>query len=166
MYDPILHTQNPVNWIQILPMTQYEDRLYLGCMRDATTRAWLEEAGITAVCNLTQDDYPPTTPNYLYLNQLDGEYVRPQTIDRFVGWMRAQHRRGETILIHCHAGISRTSSFAIFWTMLRDCVSRDADLLAEWSAREDRMKQFRRIIEPHWKLKKSLLRWYEANGPF
>lgn len=148
-----------MNWVGMPPVTRITDRLYLGCFRDGT------DARVEAVCNCTDEDYSCPAPWYLRLDQEDGEHVAKDTIDSFIDWMVIQQHRGRRVLVHCHAGISRSASFVILWMMFCDGVKRDADLKSAWSERQDLVGQLRPIIYPHYKIKQSLLQWYEQYGP-
>jgi hypothetical protein len=146
-------------------LTRLTDRIWLTSMVTARCEDALEAAGIDAVCNLTQEDYACAREHYFFLDQWDSEPIAAYKIQRFVRWMAEQRDAGRAVLVHCHAGISRTSAFVIFWMMWADGVSRDGDLRLEWSKREDVVRFARRIIMPHWKLKQSLLAYYERYGP-
>jgi hypothetical protein len=151
-------------WSPLRPpaMSRLSPRVYLG--RFADGRDW-RAGGVDAVCNLTQDDHDPRPTHYLWLRQEDSAEIPSWKIAEFLRWMRQQYLAGRTVLIHCHAGISRTSAFAVFWMMWQDRVPADGDLASAWSAREDHVRRCRDCIEPHWKLKQSLLQFYRKHGP-
>lgn len=84
------------------------------------------------------------------------------TIRLFLEQMEEWERDGETILIHCNAGISRTSSFAIAWLMHKRGCNADSDLRGEWSRAEDQVGKVRPIIMPHVLLKRAVLNYFEG----
>lgn len=68
------------------------------------------------------------------------------------------------VLIHCAAGISRTPSFLIAWLMEAEREVPVGDWRPDydavrnaWSRHEDNIRTIRPIIQPHWRLKTSIL---------
>lgn len=101
------------------PMTQILDRLFLGGFANAEALAQANPHHITCIVNCTTE--PLTLPKalgprdstgfqILQLNQLDAEPWDLLKAWQAVGWIHQQLRYGQTVLVHCHAGISRSPS--------------------------------------------------------
>ena len=155
-----------MNRIMVPTITRWNSRLYLGNGFDAVNVLMLQEKDITAVANLTNDNmgekaygsaYPFKT---LVLGQLDGDLIPYVTIDRFLEWMDETWAEGHTIFVHCHAGLSRTPSFFIAWLMHRQGCTKETDLRTVWSKWEDQIGLRRPIIQPHHKLKSSVVDYF------
>lgn len=151
-------------------ITRWNTRLYLGSGLDACNVQLLQSHGVTAVANLTDDNmgehlvttgvpYPFKT---LVLGQLDGNLIPDATIRSFFAWMDETWAEGHTILLHCHAGISRTPSFFIAWLMHRQGCTNAVGLRDVWSKWEDQIGLRRPIIQPHYKLKSSVLNYFSC----
>ena len=138
--------------------------LYLSGMWSARQHDALKELGITAVVNLTPDDDGCEAAGFKVLRiGIDdaAEMLRPDvTIARFLRQMEEWEASGETVLIHCHAGISRTSVFAIAWLMHRRGCNAQSDHRTMWSACEDEVGAARPIIMPHYLLKRAVLNYF------
>lgn len=165
-YDRRLQFSETMRFCDITP---FSERLYLGCFADSASGVTVPH-GITAVCNLTQDHFEgrnnhPHLDAYQWLNTIDGEEVPWDRIPLFLAWMERQQADDQVVLLHCHAGISRTSSFAILWLMWSNGVRRTDDLRQAWSKYEQQIGEVRPIIQPHTALKRSILAWYELYGP-
>lgn len=157
----IMETTNDSLWDIFRKADKYNDRIYLGRCSDSRPEV-LKALGITAVANLTQDYFEvPPEIKLLKLDQADGDYVSDSTLRTFLDWMDVTWAEGHTILIHCHAGISRTPSFLIAWFMHCSGCNRDSDLRREWSVYEDKIGKIRPVIQPHYKLKKSIISYFE-----
>lgn len=101
-------------------------RLWLGGYLWAADPRNLREAGITSVVKMFADDhsYPggaPRHPGVKYLvvpaEDVPSYDIRPGLL-RAVQFIRDAHARGETVLVHCHMGISRSSSVVLLWLLL------------------------------------------------
>lgn len=146
--------------------SQLSERLYLAGIATARDYALLRELGITAVMSLTRDNpycggngfkariFPIDDASEM----LNAKWV----IEEFLEQMEEWEQSGETILIHCNAGISRTSSFAIAWIMHKRGCNADSDLRREWSRAEDLVGKARPIIMPHHLLKRAILNYFEG----
>jgi protein-tyrosine phosphatase len=124
---------------------------------DAKKMDLLDANGITAVVNLTPytDDFPKEFKDriaYLRLNQEDGQPILAETLKTFLGFMNVELARGRTVLIHCAAGVSRTSAFAIAWFI--HCGFG-------WDEAENMTRIARQQIAPNPVLKESILEFFK-----
>jgi predicted protein tyrosine phosphatase len=142
------------------------DRLWLAGAATARQHDVLRSLGITAVVNLTPDDYGCEEAGFkvCHIQIDDAAALDTEPIVRFLSTMDEWERDGDVVLIHCHAGISRTSSFAIAWLMHRAGASHDTDLRAMWSRFEDAVGAARPIIMPHYLLKRAILNHFDARA--
>lgn len=84
----------------------------------------------------------------------------PRHVWQFLVQMDQWEAEGETVLVHCHAGISRISSFAIAWLMHKSGANRNSDLERMWDEAERRILKVRPIIMPHPTLKDVVLAYF------
>lgn len=57
-------------------------------------------------------------PKHLYLNLIDGDdprYVPDQVIDAALSFISEHMDKGQSVLVHCVEGISRSPSIALLW---------------------------------------------------
>lgn len=153
-------------------MNQFTDWIWIGCFRDGTDYEGLRTAGIGAVANLTQDPGGAGHAGFkeLVLNQEDGEDISFKKIDQFLAFMEACRYEGLSVLIHCHAGISRTSSFLIAWLIHQDLKAvperqrEEDEIKVLWSYHEDAIRKVRPIIYPAYELKRSIINYFTVKG--
>src|SRR6266404_9675665 len=106
-------------------MDRVLDELWIGDLDDANNVAALKAASITSVVNITPytDHFvinggtASTDFNYLQLNLLDGEAFSKEKVVKFLRFMFESRMYGQTVLIHCGAGVSRAPTFVICWLM-------------------------------------------------
>jgi predicted protein tyrosine phosphatase len=151
-------TVNP-NFVDRSNPSRVSDRLYLAGAATAREHDKLRELGITAVVNLTPDDFGCAEAGFkVYKVSIDDAVaLDARHVAQFIAKMEDWEASGETVLIHCHAGISRTSSFAIAWLMHKRGANPQSDLLTIWSQCEDIVGAARPIIMPHYLLKRAVL---------
>jgi protein-tyrosine phosphatase len=143
------------------------DRLYLSGMHFARQHDALRALGVECVVNLTPDDDGCLEAGFevLQLTINDAEEPARVNVTTFLTAMRAWHAEDKTVLIHCHAGVSRTSAFAIAWLMAQRGANADTDLRTLWSSCEDQVGKVRDIIMPHYLLKRAVLHYFESIQP-
>lgn len=146
----------------LLPgLSRLSEYLYLGDQNDVATPGRLESVGIGAVCNLTEvtDELAQEWKDedrYLRLNQGDGMPISVATITEFLAWMITQRTSNRKVLLHCAAGVSRTSAFAILWLIFSGF---------SWDEAEAMVKAARPIISPNPVLKECILAYFTAGSP-
>jgi hypothetical protein len=110
---------------QILP------RLWLGNKRAATDGDWLREHGITVVFNCTKDcPYHPEMQRRYRVPVHDN--LEPTEIQNMSDWapeiiykLTAEYNRGETILVHCHAGMQRSAAVVAMFLIAKQGLTAD-----------------------------------------
>ena len=92
------------------PLTKILDRLYLGGFQDALNLRGQNPLGITHICNCTSEklDLPRAKFNIIQMDQLDGHEWHTQKLYGAGDWIHQALRGGGKVLVHCHAGASRS----------------------------------------------------------
>lgn len=92
------------------PMTKVLDRLFLGCFRNAERLIEDNPRGITHVVNCTTEllTLPRRQFHIIQMDQLDGADWNVQKVYAAIRWMHQAIEGGKKVLVHCHAGISRS----------------------------------------------------------
>lgn len=98
-------------------------RLWLGNKNAASDTAWLKEHGITVVFNCTKDwpfhagilrQYRVPVHDNLQKEEIDNLYKwAPEIMVKLI----QEYKRGETILVHCHAGMQRSAAVVAMFLM-------------------------------------------------
>lgn len=147
--------------------TQLAPKLYLGSAATAVHHQALRNLGVTAIMNCTPDDFGAAAAGFEYYQVPidDCELVPPLTIDAAIQQLEAWADTDQVILVHCHAGISRSPSYVIAWWMWRNGANAASDLRTFWSECLDRIAMQRDIVQPHHYLKQSVLRYFEGVQP-
>jgi hypothetical protein len=94
------------------------DRIYIGCFQAATNLDFGNRNSITHVLNCTPDAHPGLKE--LRVNQLnvhDGHEMAFGDIRFAIDCIETALHNGGRILVHCHAGISRSTSMVIAFFM-------------------------------------------------
>lgn len=163
MNDDHNFTRNPFFVDRSVP-SKLTDRIYLSGFDATKNPAFLESLGITAIINLTPDDNGCEAAGF-EVHQMpteDGQEPAVGYVGEFIEVMKAFMEEGHIVLIHCHAGISRTSSQAIAWMMYERGCHKDTDLRTVWSECEDEVRVVRPIIMPHYLLKRAVIQYFES----
>jgi len=139
-------------------------RLYLGSAPTAVHHQALRNLGVTAIMNCTPDDFGAAAAGFEYYQVPidDCELVPPETIGAAIKQLETWSEADHVILVHCHAGISRSPSYVIAWWLWRNGANATSDLRTLWSKCLDRLVLVRDIVEPHYKLRQSVLRYFEG----
>ena len=102
-------------------MTEIIPRLYIGSIREASNYIWLRNHGITHIVNVANGvkDYFPIRFRYLHLHLGDNltQQLFPYLITAYEYIDRALSNPNNRVLVHCAAGISRSSSTIIYYLM-------------------------------------------------
>lgn len=138
--------------------TQITDFLFVGGIKVATDAELLREKGITHVVNCAGDSCENVfegqlTYLRLYLEDKPNEDITCVAYDVF-DFIEAVRERGGKTLVHCHQGVSRSTTLCIAYLMLlRKLSYEDAYQL---------VRDVRRICRPNMGFKMELLAWEQG----
>lgn len=98
-------------------------RLWLGNKNAASDGDWLRSHGITVVFNCTKDW--PYHPDILRKYRVPvHDNLEPEEIQNLYTWspeimykLISEYKRGEIILVHCHAGMQRSAAVVAMFLM-------------------------------------------------
>lgn len=93
------------------------DKLYIGNANDARDTNKLDELGITAVFNVAHDLNDPydTTRRYFKIGLTDGENNPIRHPIMAASLLHQLIKAGDTVLLHCHEGRSRSAFIATLY---------------------------------------------------
>ena len=132
-------------------MNQIRPWLYIGKYRETRDYRLLTAHGITAMLLLAElVEHPGITS--LYLAVEDGEPLPHEMLIKGVDFVKAQKAAGQTILVACGAGISRSASFAAAALKEIEGISLREAIHIVKQAHPDSL--------PHYKLWQSLCDYY------
>jgi len=102
-------------------MTEIIPRLFIGSIKEARSYYWLRRNGITHIVNVANGvgDYFPTKYHYLHLHLDDdlNQQLFPYLTTAYGYIDRVMSNPNNRVLVHCAAGISRSSSTIIYYLM-------------------------------------------------
>lgn len=99
-------------------MSKITDKLYLGNYKDASNYNWLRRVGITHIVNAAIDVpiFFMGRFRYMHLNLHDNPSQKLEhVLYRSCRFIENAISKGGKILVHCHAGISRSASIVIYY---------------------------------------------------
>jgi protein tyrosine phosphatase (PTP) superfamily phosphohydrolase (DUF442 family) len=126
------------------------ERIAVGNRREAADLDLLAQHGCTAVLNVAWDldiAYPPCPDRHVFpveyhkVGLIDGEGNRPETLVAAVLMLAQLLARHERVLVHCHAGVSRSSTVVTVYLSARDGIPV-AQALAQ-------VRRARPVANPH-----------------
>ena len=140
--------------------TRVADGLYVAGEAAAKNRATLDEHGITHVINCNAfiiPNYfePDLSYKSLWLQDTPGEDISCVFFDCF-DFIRAAHRDGGRVLVHCSQGVSRSASVVISYLMWRD-----GDTYERTFAR---VKAERGVANPNMGFTCQMLQWHKRRA--
>jgi len=114
-------------------MNKIRPNLYVGNMQDAKVAQPLTDAGITAILNVSYENDDPVyfvkQMRYIKIGLADSsentKYMRDLAINALVALLN----EGETVLVHCSAGVSRAPFVAA--QALAKIENKDPDLMLQ-----------------------------------
>jgi hypothetical protein len=113
------------------PAHEIKPRLWLGNKNAASDGDWLREKGIDVVFNCTKDwPFHPDVPRKYRVPVHDN--LEPEEIQNMTSWspeimykLTAEYKRGNTILVHCHAGMQRSAAVIAMFLVTTAGMSTD-----------------------------------------
>lgn len=131
--------------------------LYVGKYRETLDLSLLKARGIGAMLQFAElVEHPGIRSLYLAID--DGYPLSQETIRQGINFIHAEHQAGNTILVACGAGISRSVSFAIV-------ALKEIEGLGLFDAYELIRKAHVAAL-PHMALWKSLCTYYHEDVPY
>ena len=99
-------------------MDKITDRIFIGCYTAAQNLDFGNRHSITHVLNCTPDPHRGLSDlKVRQLNIHDGNEVTPENIRFAIDCIEEAVHNGGRILVHCHAGISRSTSMVLAFFM-------------------------------------------------
>jgi dual specificity MAP kinase phosphatase len=138
-------------------MNSIQPWLWIGAYRDTLDAALLGRRGIRALLHLVEDVRHPGIQT-LYLPVEDGQPLDVPALRRGLAFVDESQRQGQTLLIACGAGISRSATFAVAALREREGIG----LLDAYRAVRSRRAQ----ALPHPVLWASLCAYYAEEVPY
>lgn len=125
-----------------IPLTQVLDRLYLGGFHDAEGLAKNNYLDITHVCNCTTEklNLPRQRFRVIQMDQIDCHEWVPAKLYSAVDWIHQSLSSGGRVLVHCHAGVSRSPTLLACY--LYTCGF-------DFNKAVSSLKHLRNVVEPH-----------------
>ena len=105
-----------MEWYAQYEVSKILDWLYLGNVYHAMELAYRgNPLGITAVLNVSTEDPYDENPKikYLHVPFPDGHEIPPDKFAQCMDFLKVCQENGETVLVHCAAGISRSPSVVV-----------------------------------------------------
>ena len=131
------------------------DGVYISGWRATQYPAELREAEITNVLKLYEDiPYFPADFNTCENALKDGEFIQLEQLRRGVDFIVKHVNAGESVLIMCGAGISRSSTFVLAYMLERGHDLREASAL---------LREKHPVAQPHPELLRSLIKHYHLH---
>jgi predicted protein tyrosine phosphatase len=138
-------------------MDQIRPWLYIGKYRETRDGRYLAAHNITAMLLLAElVEHLGITS--LYLAVEDGEPLPREMLAQGVEFVKAQQAAGQTVLVACGAGISRSATFAVAALKEVEGLSLREAIHIVQQAHPDSM--------PHYKLWQSLCDYYDEAIPW
>jgi hypothetical protein len=151
----------PDRWEQGPLVLPVEGGLYLGNVAAAARPEFLSNHGISVILNAAEErDLRPVyfghemTYRHVPFQDFSHNPLAPERIWDAVRWMHDQLREGRRMLVHCHAGIGRSSSLIVSYLYLFEWPDRDFDTIVDHVRQAATLA--RHYISPHKDLADSL----------
>lgn len=117
----------------LVPMHEIDTNLYLGSLMAANNFAILSNAGISTLVSALSKDTPLTKhPSIKYysisIDDTPSSNIA-QHVPEAIRFIDSELRQGKKVLIHCAAGISRSTSIAVAYFMAKYNMNFDEALL-------------------------------------
>jgi protein tyrosine phosphatase len=145
-------------WVNVAEMNEVHDGIFVGNVNSALNVIELRKIGITKILNMAEDeeydDYRDVDDiDVVKIGIYDGHMTPVGVYHTAAEMIDTAILAGEKILVHCSAGISRSSTAVISYLMLRKGYSFSQSLL--------QLQEKRTCISPHPLLVRSIIRDFE-----
>lgn len=139
-------------------MNKVREGLWISDIASVATKSERERAGITAILSCMMPDERHFLPRdhglkISHININDGEAYPFHWLTKALEQLDLWLQDGETVVVHCAAGISRSSS-----TVIAHLIGHGLT----WDEAEKEVRDARPIIMPHYALKRSVLEYYKV----
>lgn len=107
-------------------MSSITPNIYIGSINEAKNKFWLKQHGITHIVNASIEipNYFPNNFTYLRLNLFDIPQQKIyQALEPSYRFMDNAISKEGKVLVHCHAGVSRSTSIVLYYLMKKDKMS-------------------------------------------
>jgi protein-tyrosine phosphatase len=123
-------------------------KLYLGGLWDATSFEQLQEFNITAILDVASNQNQPTYGRlYSNVRLIDGPGNMPRDFEQAVLALESlMNDSAEVVLIHCHAGVSRSPTICATYLAKKNKTTFDEAVAS--------IRLNRQFIDPHPALRK------------
>lgn len=116
----------------LVPMHQIDDNLYLGGLSASSNLSLLNQHGITSLCSALSAGSHFGKHEGIVYHTIDIDDAPSANIKQFIPeairFVDRELRAGKKVLIHCAAGISRSSSIAVAYFMAKYAIDFDQAL--------------------------------------
>lgn len=129
------------NTFQTDPISQILGRLYQGNLYGADQLRFSNPHNVTTIINCTKDQIPPIKGiKQLVLGLEDGEAIKPRDLDMALIWIRREIFHNGSVMVCCHAGISRSTVIVASYLY---------SIGMDWDEAIEHIKNKRPIVVPH-----------------
>lgn len=133
-------------------MDQIIEQIYVGSYNAATMLDYTNRESISSVLNCTPDAHEGLKEfKVTQLNINDGEEIPHSVIELAITTIRESIARGEKILVHCHAGISRSPSLVCAYLI---------SVGFSWDEAVDMVRNQRPQVYPHSAIERSIKNYF------
>lgn len=140
-------------WVTELSMAdKVHDGIWIGSEEAAMSYHLLHSNDIKVVLNMAIEIDDPEVPGVrrVKVGMSDGEMPNCGLFERAAGVIKEARQDGHSILVHCAAGISRSTTAVLTYMMLHE--------ETPWEVALARVASKRSIVNPHPMLMRSLMR--------
>ena len=116
----------------LVPMHKIDNNLYLGGLMAANNSSLLNQHGITSIVQALSKNTPMTKHQGIKYHTIDVDDMPNANIVQFVPeaikFIDRELMCGKTVLVHCAAGISRSTSIVVAYFMVKYNIGFDEAL--------------------------------------